>query len=184
MNWKIFGALGDGGSRSPHSRSRSQHSRNRNRCPTQLESPGGWKWKELGQSVRKREKGIRILAPIIGVRRKMNEEAEKDITTQNKAVLVGFSSTYVFDVLQIEGADLPEPREISGDVARTTALIAFIEPQGIGLVFFERIAERNRVQMRPSSFRGVRSGYVEMSLECAVLLVRLMLKKSRSGLEG
>src|ERR1700722_4037179 len=31
---------------------------------------GFWKWKELGRSVKKGEKGIRILAPIIGVRRK------------------------------------------------------------------------------------------------------------------
>jgi len=41
---------------------------------------GFWKWKELGRSVKKGEKGIRILAPIIGVRRKKDEEAEKDIT--------------------------------------------------------------------------------------------------------
>jgi hypothetical protein len=60
---------------------------------------GFWKWKELGRSVKKGEKGIRILAPIIGVRRKKDEEAEKDITKQNKAVLVGFRSTYVFERL-------------------------------------------------------------------------------------
>jgi hypothetical protein len=42
---------------------------------------------------------IRILAPIVGVRRKKDEEAEKDITKQNRAVLVGFRSTYVFDRL-------------------------------------------------------------------------------------
>ena len=41
-----------------------------------------WKWKELGRSVKKGEKGIRILAPIIGVRRKKDEGAEKDITKQ------------------------------------------------------------------------------------------------------
>ena len=72
---------------------------------------GFWKWKELGRSVTKGEKGIRILAPIIGVRRKKGEEAEKDITKQNKAVLVGFRSAYVFDVSQTEGAELPEMRE-------------------------------------------------------------------------
>ena len=38
---------------------------------------------ELGRNVKKGEKGIRILAPIIGVRRKKDEEAEKDITKQN-----------------------------------------------------------------------------------------------------
>jgi len=102
---------------------------------------GFWKWKELGRSVTKGEKGIRILAPIIGVRRKKDEEANKDITKQNKAVLVGFRSAYVFDVSQTEGAELPEMRGISGDVGgNRDRLIAFVERQGIELVFTERIA--------------------------------------------
>ncbi len=107
---------------------------------------GFWKWKELGRSVTKGEKGIRILAPVIGVRRKKQEEAEqeeaeKDITKQNTAVLVGFRSAYVFDVSQTEGAELPEMRGISGDVGgNRDRLIAFVERQGIELVFTERIA--------------------------------------------
>lgn len=102
---------------------------------------GFWKWKELGRSVKKGEKGIRILAPIIGVRRKKDEEAEKDITKQNKAVLVGFRSTYVFDVSQTEGAELPELHEISGEVGENRErLTTFVERQGIELVFTERIA--------------------------------------------
>jgi len=102
---------------------------------------GFWKWKELGRSVTKGEKGIRILAPILSVRRKKREEAEKDITKQNKAVLVGFRSAYVFDVSQTEGAELPEMRGISGDVGgNRDRLIAFIEQQGIELAFTERIA--------------------------------------------
>lgn len=102
---------------------------------------GFWKWKELGRSVKRSEKGIRILAPIIGVRRKKDEEAEKDIAKQNRAVVVGFRSTYVFDLSQTEGVDLPELREISGDVGENRdRLIAFIERQSIELVFSERIA--------------------------------------------
>jgi hypothetical protein len=102
---------------------------------------GFWKWKELGRNVKKGEKGIRILAPIIGVRRKKDEEAEKDITKQNAAVLVGFRSAYVFDVLQTEGAEIPTMHEISGDVGENRDhLISFIEHQGIELVFSENIA--------------------------------------------
>src|ERR1700722_18927225 len=37
---------------------------------------GFWKWKEIGRSVKKGEKGIRILAPIIGIRRKKEEEVQ------------------------------------------------------------------------------------------------------------
>ena len=109
--------------------------------PDAMRVAGFWKWKELGRSVKKGEKGIRILAPIIGVRRKKDEEANKDITKQNTAVLVGFRSAYVFDVSQTEGAELPAMREISGDVGdNRDRLIAFIECQGIELVFTERIA--------------------------------------------
>jgi hypothetical protein len=109
--------------------------------PNATRVAGFWKWKELGRSVKKGEKGIRILAPIIGVRRKKDEEAEKDITKQNMAVLVGFRSAYVFDVSQTEGAELPELREISGNVGENRdRLISFIEQQGIELVFSDRIA--------------------------------------------
>src|SRR5271156_3129652 len=69
---------------------------------------GLYAWNQLGRRVRKGEKGIRILAPLIGVRRKKDAEAEKDIRTQNQAVLVGFRSAYVFDVSQTDGQDLPE----------------------------------------------------------------------------
>jgi hypothetical protein len=60
---------------------------------------GMYAWNQLGRRVKKGEKGIRILAPIIGIKRKKDEEAEKDITKQNTRVLVGFSNAYVFDRL-------------------------------------------------------------------------------------
>jgi hypothetical protein len=47
-------------------------------------------WNQLGRRINKGEKGIRILAPMIGIRRKKDSEAEKDITKQNQPVLVGF----------------------------------------------------------------------------------------------
>ncbi len=69
---------------------------------------GLYAWNQLGRKVKKGERGIRILAPVIGIRRKKDEEAEKDIRTQNQAVLVGFRAAYVFDVSQTEGKELPE----------------------------------------------------------------------------
>src|SRR5271166_7182188 len=78
---------------------------------------GLYAWNQLGRKVKKGERGIRILAPVIGVRRKKDEEAEKDIRTQNQAVLVGFHSAYVFDITQTEGKDLPELSEhVTGNV--------------------------------------------------------------------
>ena len=60
---------------------------------------GMYAWNQLGRRVKKGERGIRILAPIVGVKRKKDEEAEKDITKQNTRVLVGFRNAYVFDRL-------------------------------------------------------------------------------------
>ena len=101
---------------------------------------GMWSWNQLGRRVKKGEKGIRILAPIVGIKRKAKEEAEKDITQQNRAVLVGFRSAYVFDVSQTEGAELPAIRDIKGDVGgNRDRLLTFIEKHGIELVFTENI---------------------------------------------
>jgi antirestriction protein ArdC len=109
--------------------------------PTATRVAGLYAWNQLGRKVKKGERGIRILAPIIGVKRKKDEEAEKDITKQNTRVLVGFRNAYVFDVSQTEGAELPTMREISGDVGENRdRLLKFIERQGIDLVFTENIA--------------------------------------------
>ena len=102
---------------------------------------GFWKWKDFGRSVKKGEKGIRILAPIVGVVRKPDAEAEKDITKQNTRKVVGFRNTYVFDVSQTEGAELPAMHEVSGSVGdNRDRLLAFIERQEIELVFTDSIA--------------------------------------------
>jgi len=103
---------------------------------------GLYAWNQLGRKVKKGEHGIRILAPVIGVRRKKDEEAEKDIRTQNQAVLVGFRAAYVFDVSQTEGTELPELSErISGNAGEyRDRLVDFVISQGIALEFKESIA--------------------------------------------
>ncbi len=102
---------------------------------------GMYAWNQLGRRVKKGEHGIRILAPIIGVKRKPQEEAEKDLTKQNVPVLVGFRAAYVFDVSQTDGAELPEHASVKGDVGENRdRLIEFINTQNIELEFNERIA--------------------------------------------
>jgi antirestriction protein ArdC len=109
--------------------------------PTATRVAGLYAWNQLGRKVKRGERGIRILAPIIGVKRKKDEEAEKDITRQNTRVLVGFRNAYVFDVSQTEGAELPAMREMSGEVGENRdRLLSFIREQGIELVFTENIA--------------------------------------------
>jgi hypothetical protein len=109
--------------------------------PSASRVAGMYAWNQLGRRVKKGEKGIRILAPIVGVKRKPEEEAEKDITKQNTRVLVGFRNAYVFDVEQTEGVELPAMREVYGDVGENhDRLVSFIDRQGIELVFTEKIA--------------------------------------------
>ena len=95
-----------------------------------------------GSQREKGQKGIRILAPLIGTKRKKDSEAEKDITKQNQPVLVGFRAVYVFDVSQTEGAELPDLKErVKGEVGEyRERLINFVIAQGIELEFKESIA--------------------------------------------
>ena len=110
--------------------------------PTASRVAGMYAWKQLGRRVKKGQKGIRILAPLIGTKRKKDSEAERDITKQNQPVLVGFRAVYVFDVTQTEGAELPDLKErVKGEVGEyRERLIDFILSQGIELEFKESIA--------------------------------------------
>ena len=109
--------------------------------PTATRVAGLYAWNQLGRKVKKGEKGIRILAPIIGIKRKKDEEAEKDITKQNDRVLVGFRNAYVFDISQTDGTELPTMREMRGTAGENRdRILSFIKEQGIELVFTEKIA--------------------------------------------
>ena len=104
--------------------------------PTATRVAGFWTWKNMGRSVNAGAKGIRILAPMVGVRRKKDKEAEKDITKQNERVLLGFRNAYVFDVSQTNGVDLPTMHEVRGEPGENIErLAAFLKEQGIQLVY-------------------------------------------------
>src|SRR5271155_2404201 len=64
-------------------------------------------WNSLGRFVKRGEKGILILAPMIG-RKKADSAAEPTVDAkQSQAQLYGFRAVYVFDINQTEGKDLP-----------------------------------------------------------------------------
>jgi len=114
--------------------------------PSATRVAGMYAWNQLGRRVKKGEKGIRILAPVIGIRGKKDAEADPkpnhDIRTQNQPVLVGFRSAWVWDISSTEGRDLPELScEVTGDVgAYRERLIDFVIAQGITLEFKDGIA--------------------------------------------
>jgi hypothetical protein len=110
---------------------------------------GFWTWKNLGRNVKAGQKGIRILAPIVGVRRNKDEEAKKDITKQNERVLLGFRNAYVFDVTQTDGVDLPAMREVSGDPGENLErLAAFVQSKGIQLMYSDDLQGGARYELR------------------------------------
>src|SRR5438270_12742879 len=98
---------------------------------------GMYAWNQLGRRVKKGEKGIRILAPMIGTRRERDTEPKQDPTVTHKPVLVGFRTAYVFDVSQTEGAELPEfSAKVTGTVGEyRERLIGFLAAQGIAVEF-------------------------------------------------
>jgi hypothetical protein len=98
------------------------------------------KWNEFGRYVKKGQKGIPILAPMIGSKRQSDEEPAEQ-SDKPAPVLIGFRVVYVFDIAQTEGAELPEPATVSGEVgAHLDRLIDFVQRQAIELEYNERIA--------------------------------------------
>jgi antirestriction protein ArdC len=89
-------------------------------CPHATRVAGFRKWLELGRSVRKGEKGIRILAPVRYRRNSEQDESERERDTEQRPV--GFRLATVFDVSQtqplpgVEPAPLVPPSEpVGGD---------------------------------------------------------------------
>ncbi len=85
-------------------------------------------WKKLNRWVKKGEKGIVIVAPMV-FRKKEEGQLEGDPDTA-----VRFKAVHVFDVSQTEGDPLPEPADVAGDPGRYLGkLKAIIVDHGIRL---------------------------------------------------
>ena len=90
------------------------------------------KWRTMGRYVRKGERGIPILAPIL-IKNDNDEGAEME-------KLFGFKVVYVFDVSQTEGKLLPEPPDWKSpeqNAVLTELLIKFAEIKGINVTVKE-----------------------------------------------
>jgi hypothetical protein len=101
-------------------------------------------WRDLGRWVRKGEKGIAILAPVMPPKQKP-EEMEKDETEAEIEIEprpVFFKVVYVFDVSQTEGKPLPEFEVpvLSGEANAElfTDLLAHMKQRGVSVDFDSR----------------------------------------------
>src|SRR3954469_18312139 len=72
--------------------------------PTATRVAGFHAWRTMGRAVRKGEKGIAILAPIVGRREPASDPDES-------RMVLSFRAAYVFDVEQTDGDPLPAPAE-------------------------------------------------------------------------
>ena len=105
--------------------------------PTATHVAGFRTWHKLGRFVKKGEKGILILAPI--VRRKTENTEQQD--TDESSTAVGFRAAYVFDISQTDGQALPAIGSVNGDPREYRERLAkFVAEQGIALEYSEDIA--------------------------------------------
>lgn len=90
-------------------------------------------WKKLGRYVRKGERGIVIIAPLVF--RKDEDASRASDQTEDGASIKGFRAVRVFDIAQTAGEAIPEPEKASGDPAGLTEkLRGLILSNGIRLL--------------------------------------------------
>jgi hypothetical protein len=93
-------------------------------------------WRSLSRFVRKGEKGIVILAPIV-VRRAIADGMDGD-----EKHVAGFRAAYVFDIAQTDGEPLPEGAQASGDPGEhLNALKAAVIHAGITLEYADDLGD-------------------------------------------
>jgi hypothetical protein len=105
--------------------------------PTASHVAGFHAWHKLGRFVKKGEKGILILAPIV---RRKNESAKQDETDESSTAVV-FRAAYVFDISQTDGQELPTIGSVNGEPCEYRGrLTKAVAEQGITLEYSKDIA--------------------------------------------
>lgn len=98
------------------------------------------RWKQLERRVKKGEKGIAILAPIVSRRKQIDVEIPEDepLEGQPSKTVRGFRIAHVFDVTQTDGKELPSFSSPSGDPGeKIDRLVSIIVGKGIAVHFVD-----------------------------------------------
>ncbi|MHC4207603.1 MAG: ArdC family protein [Planctomycetota bacterium] len=102
-------------------------------------------WQKLGRHVKKNEKGIAIMAPIVW-RRKVMYVDDEDQQERNEETALAFKTAYVFDISQTDGKPLPEFARTQGDPgAYTERLREYVTSKGIMLEYSDAIGSAEGV---------------------------------------
>ena len=71
-------------------------------------------WQKLGRNVKRNEKGIAIMAPILWRRKITHTDDEEDESEHEEETTLAFKTAYVFDIRQTYGKPLPEFARVKG----------------------------------------------------------------------
>ena len=100
-------------------------------------------WRKLGRYVKRNEKGVAIMAPL--VYRKKIEQKSGDKETEDEMVTT-FKTVHVFDISQPDGRSLSEFARVKGDPADyIEKLKAYVSEQGIKLEYSDVIGSAEGV---------------------------------------
>jgi antirestriction protein ArdC len=103
-------------------------------------------WQKLGRHVKRNEKGIAIMAPIVW-RKKMNHvDDEEDKQEPAEETALAFKTAYVFDISQTDGKPLPAFARVNGDPGvYTERLREYVTNKGIMLEYSDLIGSAEGV---------------------------------------
>jgi hypothetical protein len=123
--------------------------------PDATQVAGFHTWHDLGRSVKKGEKGIMILAPVV-VKEKDAVPGLERVKSNELLRLLGFRTAYVFDLSQTQGRPLPEFAKTTGDPKEyADKMKALFQKQGIAVEYNAKIAPAQglsyggRIQLMP-----------------------------------
>ena len=103
-------------------------------------------WQKLGRHVKKNEKGIAIMAPILWRRKITHSEDEEDGSEREEETALAFKTAYVFDISQTDGKPLPEFARVKGEPGiYTERLRQYVTSKGIVLEYSDTIGSAEGV---------------------------------------
>ena len=104
-------------------------------------------WQKLGRHVKKSEKGIAIMAPIVWRRKVMHtDDEDTEGPDQQEETALAFKTAYVFDISQTDGEPLPDFARVNGNPGvYTERLRGYVTGKGIKIEYSDAIGSAEGV---------------------------------------
>ena len=103
-------------------------------------------WQKLGRHVKKNEKGIAIMAPIVWRKKVTSTDDEDEEQQREEEMAMAFKTAYVFDISQTDGKPMPDFARVNGDPSvYTERLREYVTGKGITLEHSDAIGSAEGV---------------------------------------